>query len=219
MRRLPCVRLGLAHFVNGRACPQAGHSTTARAYASSPAASGASCLAARDASKGRTGSDRSFSVCTLKDRSGSRVGASRRTGAGGSRLPSMTGPGSVEAPRKGVNTCYNFLYQGSFQGHAFGRPALDTGQLGIVVLDAPGDGPPLPGRAWTAPGLEVSAPTPVQAVIDGEAVELSPPLRFAIRPARLRVRISARDPGTSPSARFPCHAGRAVSGRTAVRRQ
>ena len=26
----------------------------------------------------------------------------------------MTGPGSVEAPRKGANTCYNFLYQGSF---------------------------------------------------------------------------------------------------------
>jgi hypothetical protein len=83
------------------------------------------------------------------------------------------------------------------------RPALDTGRLGIVVLDAPGDSPPLPGRAWTAPDLEVSAPTPVHAGIDGEAVELSPPLRFAIRPATLRVRISARHPGISPSARFP----------------
>jgi hypothetical protein len=34
-------------------------------------------------------------------------------------------------------------------------------------------------------------------------VELDPPLRFAIRPAALRVRISAQHPGISPSARFP----------------
>ena len=38
------------------------------------------------------------------------------------------------------------------------RPALDTGRLGIVVLDAPGEGRLPPGRAWTAPRLEVSAP-------------------------------------------------------------
>ena len=82
------------------------------------------------------------------------------------------------------------------------RPALDSGQLGIIVLDAPGDSPHPPGRAWTAPDLEVSAPAPVHAGIDGEAVELSPLLRFAIRPAALRVRISSRHPGASPSARF-----------------
>jgi len=87
------------------------------------------------------------------------------------------------------------------------RPALDGGQLGIVVLDAPGDGPPVPGRAWSAPRLEVnalgvSAPAPVHAGIDGEAVDLDPPLRFASRPASLRVRISPRHPGASPSARL-----------------
>ncbi|MGO8728986.1 MAG: diacylglycerol/lipid kinase family protein [Streptosporangiaceae bacterium] len=81
------------------------------------------------------------------------------------------------------------------------RPTLDTGQLGIVVLDVPGDGPLPPGRAWSAPRMEVSAPAPVQAGVDGEAVDLSPPLRFTIRPAALRVRISSRHPGTSPSAR------------------
>jgi len=80
------------------------------------------------------------------------------------------------------------------------RPALDGGQLGIVVLDAPGDSPRPPGRAWTAPRLEVNAPEPVHAGVDGEAVDLSPPLRFAIRPAALRVRISSRHPGASPSA-------------------
>jgi diacylglycerol kinase family enzyme len=82
------------------------------------------------------------------------------------------------------------------------RPAHDSGQLGIVVVDAPGDSPQPPGRAWSAPRLEASAPEPVHAGVDGEAVELSPPLRFAIRPAALRVRISPRHPGASPSARL-----------------
>ena len=82
------------------------------------------------------------------------------------------------------------------------RPALDSGNLGILVLDTPGDGHP-PGRAWSAPDFEVSAPAPVHAGIDGEAVLLSAPLlRFTIRPAVLRVRISSRHPGASPSARL-----------------
>ena len=80
------------------------------------------------------------------------------------------------------------------------RPTLDSGRLGIIVLDAPDHGPPPPGRAWSAPSLEVLAPAPVHAGIDGEAVELDPPLRFAIRPKVLRVRISSGHPGASPSA-------------------
>ena len=83
------------------------------------------------------------------------------------------------------------------------RPTLSGGHLGIIVLDAPGDSPRATGRAWTAPKLEVSAPATVHAGIDGEAVDLSPPLRFAIRPAALRVRISPRHPGAPPSARLP----------------
>ena len=82
------------------------------------------------------------------------------------------------------------------------RPTLGGGQLGIIVVDAPGDSPRPPGRAWSAPHLEVNAPEPVHAGVDGEAVELSPPLRFAIRPAALQVRISSRHPGASPSARL-----------------
>ena len=82
------------------------------------------------------------------------------------------------------------------------RPALDTGHLGIIVIDAPGDSPRAPGRSWSAPHLELSAPAPIHAGVDGEAVDLSPPLRFAIRPAALRVRISSRHPGASPSARI-----------------
>jgi diacylglycerol kinase family enzyme len=83
------------------------------------------------------------------------------------------------------------------------RPALDTGQLGVMVLDAPADQPHPPARTWTAAHLEVAAPTTVHAGIDGEAAELIGPLRFDIRPASLRVRISRHHPGASPSARFP----------------
>ncbi len=80
------------------------------------------------------------------------------------------------------------------------RPTLAGGQLGILVLDTPDQMPHPPGRAWRAPHLDVQAPATVHAGIDGEAVELTPPLVFAIRPTALRVQISARHPGASPSA-------------------
>jgi diacylglycerol kinase family enzyme len=70
------------------------------------------------------------------------------------------------------------------------RLALDGGRLGIVVLERPRAGEP-PGRSWTAASVEVTAPAAVAAGIDGEAVELHPPLRFAVRPAALRVRVAA----------------------------
>jgi diacylglycerol kinase family enzyme len=68
------------------------------------------------------------------------------------------------------------------------RPALDSGRLGVLVLERPNRGKG-PGRRWTAEELEVSAPAPVHAGIDGEAVELVPPLRFVIRRRALRVRL------------------------------
>ena len=68
------------------------------------------------------------------------------------------------------------------------RPTLDSGRLGVVVLDRPAAGPGA-GRMWTARQLEVTATAPVHAGIDGEAVELEPPLRFVIRPLALRVRL------------------------------
>jgi diacylglycerol kinase family enzyme len=71
------------------------------------------------------------------------------------------------------------------------RATLDSGRLGIIVLDKPRGGPS-PGRSWTATRFEVTAPAPVDAGVDGESVELVPPLRFAIRPRALRVRIPRR---------------------------
>jgi diacylglycerol kinase family enzyme len=80
------------------------------------------------------------------------------------------------------------------------RPRLDCGRLGIVVIGRPG-GEGL--RAWSAPAFRVAAAGPIRAGADGEAVLLEPPIRFAIRPSALRVRISARHPGVSPSALLP----------------
>jgi diacylglycerol kinase family enzyme len=71
------------------------------------------------------------------------------------------------------------------------RPRLDGAQLGILVLDS-ARARRSPGRAWTAARLEVTAPAAVHAGIDGEAVDLTPPLRFATRPGALRVRIPSR---------------------------
>ena len=70
------------------------------------------------------------------------------------------------------------------------RPTLDSGRLGVVVLDEPGTSD-APWRAWSATSLEVHAPGPVHAGIDGEAVDLSRPLEFEVVPAALRVRTPA----------------------------
>jgi diacylglycerol kinase family enzyme len=72
------------------------------------------------------------------------------------------------------------------------RPTLDSGQLGILVIDTPRAGQS-PGLTWTTARLEIDAPAPVHAGIDGEAVDLTPPLRFAIRPGALRIRMPSRD--------------------------
>jgi diacylglycerol kinase family enzyme len=73
-----------------------------------------------------------------------------------------------------------------------GRPTLDSGRLGVIVVERPRAAPQPPARAWTATRLEVQAAAPVHAGVDGEAVELSPPLEFVIRPAALRVRVPRR---------------------------
>jgi diacylglycerol kinase family enzyme len=90
------------------------------------------------------------------------------------------------------------------------RPRLDTGELGILAM-----GPvPVPGTAsgpslsppitqWSTPTFEVDASGDVPAGIDGEAVRLTAPVRFGMRPAALRVRVAQDHPGASPSAGLP----------------
>jgi diacylglycerol kinase family enzyme len=83
------------------------------------------------------------------------------------------------------------------------RPRLDGGELGIVVLDRPRPRADPPARVWSATHLAVDATGPVHAGVDGEAVELDAQLSFVARPGALRVRISSRHPGVSPSGLLP----------------
>ena len=75
-------------------------------------------------------------------------------------------------------------------------------ELAPDLLDALGDSPGGQSRAWSTPRLEIDFPAKLHAAIDGEAADLEPPLRFAISPSALRVRISPHHPGASPSARL-----------------
>lgn len=127
-----------------------------------------------------------------------------------------TGPGGHDHSSGAAILVSNNRYR---LGRAVGsgtRPRIDDGLLGITIVGAPtgrgrgGRLPQRPWREWTAPGFEVDATGPVPAGIDGEAVKLEPPLRFRIRPGVLRVRISRRHPGASPSAMLPEGVGAGV---------
>jgi diacylglycerol kinase family enzyme len=96
------------------------------------------------------------------------------------------------------------------------RPRLDSGRLGVITLQLP-EGPPDPAflgavttghpdrlsgfAAWEALTFEVDSGDLVDAGIDGEALRISPPLRFTIRPGALRVRLPRHASGLSPAAR------------------
>ncbi len=85
------------------------------------------------------------------------------------------------------------------------RPRMDGGELGIATGAAPGasDDTHRRWRQWSAPGFEVESTAPVPAGVDGEALVLEPPLRFAVRAGALRVRIAPQHPGASPAAGLP----------------
>ena len=119
-----------------------------------------------------------------------------------------TGPGGSEHSAGAAILVSNNRYR---LGKAVGsgtRPRIDDGLLGITVAGAPrGSGErrrlQRPWREWTAPRFEVRSDGPIAAGIDGEALTLEAPLRFAIRPGVLRVRIARAHPGASPSTRIP----------------
>ena len=97
------------------------------------------------------------------------------------------------------------------------RPRLNSGTLGITVLAAMTSSggtrspqPKLAMRQWTTPEFEIDSTGLVPAGIDGEAVQLEPPLRFTTRPRALRVRVAPSHPGASPSALEPAKPWQAV---------
>jgi diacylglycerol kinase family enzyme len=130
-------------------------------------------------------------------------------GTDGSRAPTLrwAGPEGAARDSAAVILVSNNVYR---LGRGIGsgsRPRLDGGLLGIAVLETPGaeggrEGR-RPWRQWSAASFEVGSPAPVPAGVDGEALTLEPPLRFAVNPGALRVRLAPHHPGASPSAALP----------------
>jgi diacylglycerol kinase family enzyme len=142
-------------------------------------------------------------------------------------LPHLIGPGSHAFDLRFVDrdgNCHEAAHvlqisNGPYGKHLLGadtRPRLDTGELGIISLLMPDESsePRLlnalasgrPERyegfsAWSAPSFEVTSASSIAAGIDGEAVDLEPPLHFASRPKTLRVRLPRRAIGYSPASR------------------
>ncbi len=95
------------------------------------------------------------------------------------------------------------------------RERIDTGQLGVlaarvrsaadvsklVALELVGQVGRFPGlMSWSSQEFEVRSSGPVEVGLDGEALVLDPPLRFASLPGALRVRLP-RGVGLPPAAR------------------
>jgi len=127
----------------------------------------------------------------------------------------FTGPDGSAYPTAHIIQVSNDPYQlHSLAG--FGtRERLDLGVLGIVAvrianareataffgLEAAGRPARFGGwLEWTAPRFRIDAAAPVEVGLDGEALQVDPPLRFETMPGALRVRIPRRAVGQSPAA-------------------
>jgi diacylglycerol kinase family enzyme len=121
---------------------------------------------------------------------------------------------------------------GAYRLHGFTgagtRPRLDAGVLGVVTVavesaadvarlaaaEASGRVHRFRGyREWTTPELVVDADRELLDVgVDGEALQLPPPLRFRVLPGALRVRLPAAAPGAAPAALAPAGPAEAFAG-------
>lgn len=125
------------------------------------------------------------------------------------------GPDGVEHRGAHVIQVSNNPY-GSTLATMGSRPRLDTGRLGIVALRIDDDraaaaflaavGAGQPERfggltSWASTTFEVSSGAAIDVGLDGETLEMEPPLSFSIRPDPLRVRLPVHAIGYSPAAR------------------
>jgi len=84
------------------------------------------------------------------------------------------------------------------------RPSLDDGELGIaVVAHADGEASPLRVLQWQSPRFHVGSGATIATGVDGEAVDMEPPIDFVIHPLALRVRTPRGVAGVSPAAKRP----------------
>ena len=129
-------------------------------------------------------------------------------------LPVMLGPGAAPpdlefdgpdaAPHRGLPLVLvsNNPYRLTRVGRSGGRPRLDTGRLGVLagrVVELRRSGlllRPAGGLLeWSAADFEVRSSAAVPVGVDGEALLLTPPLRFVSLPGALRVRVPRRARG------------------------
>ncbi|WP_322752874.1 diacylglycerol/lipid kinase family protein [Frankia sp. Cas3] len=126
----------------------------------------------------------------------------------------FTGPDGELTPTADVLLVSNNAYQLRSLGGLGTRPKLDGGELGVVtvLVDRAHDVPALMAlesagalerfrgfHRWTTPTLRVDSTGPVNIGIDGEAMQLDPPLEFRCLPVALRVRVPPHAPGVPPT--------------------
>ncbi len=117
----------------------------------------------------------------------------------------FTGPEGESEQSAPLLLVSNNPYELARLGAAGRRPSLSRGVLGIVAIDVQGPAElaqlvtvEAAGRiewaqrfrSWTAPSFEVRSSAPVAAGVDGESMQLDPPVRLEIRPGALRVRVT-----------------------------
>jgi diacylglycerol kinase family enzyme len=126
-----------------------------------------------------------------------------------------TGPSGTQHERADLMLISNNRYKLDRLGGFGSRVRMDTGKLGIVVLQVrtAADVAELMAaqtagtisryrgwREWEAETFEVQSSEPIEAGVDGEALVFDSPLRFEIVPGALRVRVAPHHPGYSPAA-------------------
>ena len=142
-------------------------------------------------------------------------------------LPEMLGPGSepfdlrftttdgVKHDGAHVIQVSNGPY-GTTTGGITSRPRMDTGLLGVFSLVVPDAVAATRAIAalttatpalyegylsWSTPTFQVDSGAPIAVGLDGEALEMDPPLVFSSRPGVLRLRLPLQAIGYSPAAR------------------
>jgi diacylglycerol kinase family enzyme len=142
-------------------------------------------------------------------------------------LPEMLGPGSEPFDLR-FTTPDGVVHEGAHvvqvsngpygttTGGITSRPRMDSGQLGVFSLVVPDAVSATRAIAalttatpalyegylsWATPVLEVTSSAPIAVGLDGESLEMDPPLVFSSRPGVLRLRLPLRAIGYSPAAR------------------
>jgi diacylglycerol kinase family enzyme len=127
----------------------------------------------------------------------------------------FTTPDGVEHEGAHVIQVSNGPY-GTTTGGIASRPRMDTGRLGVfslVVPDAVAATRAITALAtatpalfegylsWETPAFEVTSASPIAVGLDGESLEMDPPLVFTSRQGVLRLRLPPQAIGYSPAAR------------------